>query len=101
MCLALLVHIGRVQGQVNDVMDVMRGNIDKMMQRGERIDNLEEKSDHLTAGASQFRRSTTGLRRQLWWQNFRIKMILVAVILVILAVIVVTIVIKTTAKDGK
>ena len=39
-----VVLIGRVQGQVNDVMDVMRGNIDKMMQRGERLDNLEEKS---------------------------------------------------------
>lgn len=35
---------GRVQGQVTGVMDVMRGNIDKMMQRGERLDNLEEKS---------------------------------------------------------
>ena len=40
-CTSLL---GRVQGQVTDVMDVMRGNIDKMMQRGERLDNLEEKS---------------------------------------------------------
>ena len=44
VCLAVFVLIGRVQGQVNDVMDVMRGNIDKMMQRGERLDNLEEKS---------------------------------------------------------
>ena len=50
MCLAVFVLIGRVQGQVNDVMDVMRGNIDKMMQRGERLDNLEEKSGTVYIG---------------------------------------------------
>ena len=33
-----------MQGQVSDVMDVMRDNIGKVLQRGEKLDDLEEKS---------------------------------------------------------
>ncbi len=34
----------RMDSEINDVVDIMRNNIDKTMQRGERLDDLQDKS---------------------------------------------------------
>ena len=41
------VCVFRVQDQVSGVIDVMKTNIGKVMQRGEKLEDLEEKSGEL------------------------------------------------------
>lgn len=45
----------RVQFQVDEVSNIMKGNIEKILERGERLEDLGDKSDALATHADQFR----------------------------------------------
>jgi vesicle-associated membrane protein 7 len=47
-------------------------NIDSILQRGERLDLLVDKTDTLAGQAYAFRRGARSVRRQQWWRNVRI-----------------------------
>jgi vesicle-associated membrane protein 72 len=79
--------IASVQKKVNDVKDVMMENIEKVLERGEKIELLVDKTDQLQNQAEQFQRKGKQLRRAMWWQNCRIKIIVLVVILVLAVVI--------------
>jgi hypothetical protein len=55
------------QDQINDVVRVMRENIEKVSQRGERLDELQDKTDNLGISAQGFRRSAYRARKQQGW----------------------------------
>jgi vesicle-associated membrane protein 4 len=46
----------------------MRENINKVSQRGERLDALQDKTDNLAASAQGFRRGANKVRKQMWWK---------------------------------
>ena len=77
-----------VQGEIDQVKDVMIENIEKVLERGERIDILVDKTDNLNVAALQFKKRSTALKREMWWKNAKVTMILGAVVLVILYLIV-------------
>ena len=47
-------------------------NIDSILQRGERLDLLVDKTDTLAGQAYAFRRGARSVRRQQWWKNVKI-----------------------------
>ncbi len=47
-------------------------NIDSILQRGERLDLLVDKTGTLAGQAYAFRRGARSVRRQQWWRNVRI-----------------------------
>lgn len=49
--------IGRVQAQLDNVKDVMVENIDRVLQRGEKIELLVDKSEQLNTQARKFEKS--------------------------------------------
>jgi hypothetical protein len=51
-------------------------NIDSILQRGERLDLLVDKTDTLAGQAYAFRRGARNVRRQQWWKNMRIMMLM-------------------------
>ena len=46
----------------------MRENINKVSQRGERLDALQDKTDNLAVSAQGFRRGANRVRKQMWWK---------------------------------
>jgi vesicle-associated membrane protein 7 len=52
-----------------------------VLERGERIDLLVDKTDRLGGTARDFRVRSTGLRRRMWWKNVRLMALLVVVII--------------------
>ena len=46
----------------------MRENLNKIGQRGERLDTLQDKTDQLAEGASGFRRGANRVRKQVSYQ---------------------------------
>mmetsp|Transcript_5101 Transcript_5101/g.7049 ORF Transcript_5101/g.7049 Transcript_5101/m.7049 type:complete len:220 (+) Transcript_5101:66-725(+) len=59
--------IGRVKNKINEVKDVMMQNIDNVLERGEKLELLVERSDNLQQESFKFQRSAKHLRRaQLW-----------------------------------
>ena len=92
--------LGKLESKVEEVTGVMRQNIDKVVQRGETLDDLNERSDLLAHSSTDFRQSATKLRKKLCWKNVKLWVIL-TVIFLILAVIVVAIILSVLAIQGK
>ncbi|KAK5702600.1 hypothetical protein LTR97_003545 [Elasticomyces elasticus] len=70
-----------VQNQIDNVRGIMTENIERVLERGERIDLLVDKTDRLGGSARDFRVRSTGLRRKMWWKNMRLMVIMVVVII--------------------
>jgi len=70
--------------QINETMEqvktAMYTNIDKVLDRGERIELLVDKSTHLNDHANQFRRRAKTLKNRLWWQNVKLMLILFLIV---------------------
>ncbi|KAI8065772.1 synaptobrevin-domain-containing protein [Gongronella butleri] len=77
-----------VQQQVDDVVNIMQQNIDKAMNRGERLDDLQNKTEDLNATSSQFRRGANQVRKRMWWKDCKWKIIIALTVIIILAVII-------------
>jgi hypothetical protein len=67
----------------------MRENINKVSQRGERLDSLQDKTDNLAVSAQGFRRGANRVRKQMWWKDMKMRMCLIAGIIILIIVIVV------------
>ncbi|XP_074178466.1 vesicle-associated membrane protein 4 isoform X2 [Rhinolophus sinicus] len=83
-----------VQNQVDEVIDVMQENITKVIERGERLDELQDKSESLSDNATAFSNRSKQLRRQMWWRGCKIKAIMALVAAVLLLVIIILIAVK-------
>lgn len=86
-----LSKIAKVKAQVSEVKGVMMENIEKVLDRGEKIELLVDKTESLHNEAQDFRNKGTGLRRKMWLQNMKIKLIVLAVLIALILVIVLSI----------
>ncbi|ORX77838.1 synaptobrevin, partial [Basidiobolus meristosporus CBS 931.73] len=77
-----------VQQQVDEVVNIMQDNVNRVMERGERLDTLNNKAEDLENGALQFRRGANRVRKNMWWKNFRLKLIIIAIVVIILLVVI-------------
>ncbi|TVY40382.1 Synaptobrevin-like protein [Lachnellula subtilissima] len=84
-----------LQAQIDDTVGVMRENINKVSQRGERLDSLQDKTDNLAVSAQGFRRGANRVRKQMWWKDIKMRMCLIAGIIILLIVIIVPAVVAT------
>lgn len=69
-----------VQSEIDNVRGIMTENIERVLERGERIDLLVDKTDRLGGSARDFRVRSRGLRRKMWWKNMRLMVLLTVVI---------------------
>ncbi|KAL1977045.1 hypothetical protein VTN31DRAFT_3327 [Thermomyces dupontii] len=67
--------------EIDSVRDIMTENIERVLERGERIDLLVDKTDRLGGSAHDFRMRSRGLRRKMWWKNVKVMVLLVIVII--------------------
>lgn len=75
--------------QIDDTVGVMRENINKVSQRGERLDSLQDKTDNLAVSAQGFRRGANRVRKQMWWKDMKMRVCLVICVIILIVVIVV------------
>ncbi|KAI5090473.1 vesicle-associated membrane protein 4 isoform X1 [Silurus meridionalis] len=80
--------IRHVQSQVDEVIDVMQENISKVIERGERLEDLQDKSESLSDNASAFSSRAKQLHRRMWWKDIKMKMIVALVIVILLLIII-------------
>ncbi|KAK9374289.1 synaptobrevin-domain-containing protein [Lipomyces chichibuensis] len=77
-----------VRQEINQVKDIMSQNIERVIERGERIDVLVDKTDHMNQTAFAFRKRSTALRREMWWKNKRLVVLLVIAVIFLIYVLV-------------
>nr|AVR48491.1 synaptobrevin-like 3 [Lens culinaris subsp. odemensis] len=83
--------LAKVKAQVSEVKGVMMENIDKVIDRGEKMEVLVDKTENLRSQAQDFRQQGTQLRRKMWYQNMKIKLIVLAIIIALILIIVLSV----------
>ncbi|KAI1703160.1 synaptobrevin domain-containing protein [Ditylenchus destructor] len=80
-------RVQQAQAQVREVADIMKVNMDRILNRDQKLSQLDDRADALQEGASQFERSAATLKRKYWWKNIKM-MIIMGVILILLVIII-------------
>ncbi|XP_061675834.1 synaptobrevin isoform X1 [Syngnathoides biaculeatus] len=76
-------RLQQTQAQVEEVVDIMRVNVDKVLERDQKLSELDDRADALQAGASQFESCAAKLKNKYWWKNCKM-MIMMGIIGVIM-----------------
>lgn len=80
-------RVQQTQAQVNEVVDIMRTNVEKVLERDSKLSELDDRAEALQQGASQFEQQAGKLKRKFWWKNCKMIIIMVAIGVVIVGVI--------------
>merc|ERR1712029_172639 len=71
-------RLDQTRAQVGEVVDVMRVNVEKVLERDSKLTDLNLRADNLQAGANQFQTQATRLKKKYWWQNMKLIIIIVS-----------------------
>mmetsp|Transcript_16888 Transcript_16888/g.25233 ORF Transcript_16888/g.25233 Transcript_16888/m.25233 type:complete len:217 (+) Transcript_16888:29-679(+) len=86
--------IRQAKQSINSVKDVMKDNIEKVIDRGDKIENLKERTEVLEDAATEFKHTSVKLKRQMWWKNKKICCACWTVAAIIIAIIVLILIFK-------
>jgi len=64
-------RMAQQQAQVDEVVGIMRNNVEKVLERDQKLNELDEKADALQDGASQFEKSAGKLKNKFWMENLK------------------------------
>lgn len=67
------------QAQVDEVVDIMRINVEKVLERDQKLTALDDRADALQFGASQFEKSAGALKSKYACQNMKMTIIMCVV----------------------
>merc|ERR1712021_105466 len=90
-------HLQQTQSQVQEVVGIMRGNVEKVLERDQKLSQLDDRADALQQGASQFETQAAKLKRKYWRKNCNMWLILGVVAFVVLMIIIISV---TTGKKS-
>lgn len=51
---------------------MMRENIEKVLERGDKLSDLQDKSDNMAATAAYFSTTSKRLRKAGWWRDMKV-----------------------------
>ena len=72
--------IDRLRNTVDDVVDTMKTNIEKVVDRGNNLNELNDRSEQLGVSADMFSKRSRGLRRNMYFRTCRSRLYLGATI---------------------
>ncbi|XP_072955451.1 vesicle-associated membrane protein 721-like [Typha angustifolia] len=84
-------RLAKVKAQVSEVQGVMMENIEKVLDRGEKIELLVDQTENLQSQAQDFRQQGTKILRKMWLQNMKIKLIVLGIIIALILIIILSI----------
>ncbi|KAI5064244.1 hypothetical protein GOP47_0020914 [Adiantum capillus-veneris] len=79
--------LSKVKAQVTEVKGIMMENIEKVLDRGEKIELLVDKSENLRYQADDFQRQGRQLRRKMWLENMKIKLVILGILILVILIV--------------
>jgi len=80
-------RVQQSQAQVDEVVDIMRTNVEKVLERDQKLSELDDRADALQHGASQFEQQAGKLKRKFWWKNLKMWLIIGVIVVVLIIII--------------
>ena len=90
--------VSKLQTKVDTVQEVMTQNVEKLLQRGDGLDDLQGRSEELAMNSIQFQRTAGKLRRKIMWKSVKLWVVIIVIITIILVIIAVLITLVATKK---
>ncbi|XP_051964416.1 vesicle-associated membrane protein 8-like [Xyrauchen texanus] len=84
-------EVGRVkslQSQVDGVKDIMTQNVDRILAREERLEDIIGISEDLQAGAQNFKKISQKVACAYWWKNVKIIVCIIVVVIIIVLIVI-------------
>ncbi|KAL7676583.1 hypothetical protein ACOME3_002833 [Neoechinorhynchus agilis] len=78
----------QTHAQVSDVVQIMRMNVEKVLERDAKLSQLDDRADALQHGAAQFEMQAGKLKRKYWWKNCKALTALIIIVAIILIVLI-------------
>lgn len=82
-------RLQQTQAQVDEVVGIMKVNVEKVLERDSKLTQLDDRADALQEGASQFEKSAATLKRKYWWKNLKMMIIICSIVVILIIIIVV------------
>ncbi|KAH7281538.1 hypothetical protein KP509_36G052600 [Ceratopteris richardii] len=79
--------IAKVKAQVSEVKGIMMENIEKVLDRGEKIELLVDKTENLRFQADNFQKQGKQLRRKMCLQNMKVKLVVLGIVILLILII--------------
>ncbi|KNC74392.1 hypothetical protein SARC_13059 [Sphaeroforma arctica JP610] len=79
--------IQHTQDQVDEVVDIMKDNVNKVLERDQKLTEIEDRSDALKDGASRFQKTSGQVKSKMWWKNLKWTLLIIALIVIVIIVI--------------
>jgi len=72
--------------QVDDLKKIMIENVDKILERGEKLSLLAAKTDELVAKSETFKSSANALKNKMFWKNLKMLLLMLTPVLITVGV---------------
>lgn len=79
--------LSKLKAQITEVKGIMMDNIEKVLDRGEKIELLVDKTENLQFQADSFQRQGRQLRRKMWFQNLQMKLMVGGAVVIFIIII--------------
>jgi vesicle-associated membrane protein 7 len=79
----LIQNYGSIEDDIVQVRELMNENIDRILERGENLEILINKTSNLNKSSNSFRRRTTSVKRRMIWSNIKFIIIFILILLII------------------
>lgn len=79
--------LSKLKAQITEVKGIMMDNIEKVLDRGERIELLVDKTESLQFQADSFQRQGRQLRRKMWLQSLQMKLMVGGAVVLLIMIV--------------
>ncbi|XP_059615820.1 synaptobrevin-1 isoform X2 [Phlebotomus argentipes] len=93
-------RLQQTQAQVDEVVGIMRVNVEKVLERDQKLSELDQRADALQHGASQFEQQAGKLKRKHWWANIKMMIIMGVIGVVLLIIIIVSLLPSSSSTNA-
>ncbi|XP_010519953.1 PREDICTED: vesicle-associated membrane protein 713-like [Tarenaya hassleriana] len=80
-------RIIRMKGEMSQVRNVMIENIDKVLDRGEHLELLVDKTVNMRGNTFSFRKQARRFNNRVWWRNIQLLIVLILTLSVLVYVV--------------
>ncbi|XP_028395085.1 synaptobrevin homolog 1-like [Dendronephthya gigantea] len=87
-------QLSKVKEDILTVTKTMQNNMSKVLDRGTKLDDLQDKTEDLDMSAFKFVRGSRRLQRKMWWQNMKLKLLFGFIFLGLLLVLIVSLILR-------
>lgn len=70
------------------MVDIMKDNVTKVLERDQRLTDMEDKAESLKDGAQRFERTSTQVKKKMWTKNMKWTVAVICAVIALALVIV-------------